>query len=119
MNEQKTFDEQLMQLIKKNIVKQLSNVEFLKVDYSDRISLPSDFLQQAYRLIDKEKIMIKVVDRLEEELANTMVNKVMTEYKNDIKDIMCNRELRNDLKYFLRRKIEETTGIMMEEVDEE
>ena len=46
-------------------------------------------------------------------MADKIVNKIVTEFSNDIKQIMCNRELREDLRYCMRTKIEEINDKVM------
>ena len=62
---------------------------------------------------DIEKVKERIISRLEEEMADKIVNKIVTEFSNDIKQIMCNRELREDLRYYMRTKIEEINDKVM------
>ena len=38
-------------------------------------------------------------------MADKIANKLITEYSNDIKQIMSNKELREDLRFYARDKI--------------
>lgn len=70
-------------------------------------------LKNVMKKIDIEKVKEKIISRLEEQMADKIVNKMVTEFSNDIKQIMCNRELREDLRYYMRTKIEEINDKVM------
>lgn len=101
------FEEKFNDLIQKKIINDLSKQELIKINYVDRYEMPYEILKEAYAKIDIEKVKERIVSRLEEEMADKIVNKMITEYSNDIKQIMCNRELREDLRSYMRTKIKE------------
>lgn len=99
------FEQKLIATIQDNICKSIAKQELIKVEYNDRISLPRDFIQSVYQSMDIEKIKAQLVRNLENEMADKIANKLITEYSNDIKQIMSNREIREDLRYYARDKI--------------
>lgn len=99
------FDSKLVNMIQEKIIKDISKQDLVKVEYGDRVSLPSSFIREVYQSLDIEKIKAKLVENLENEMADKIANKLITEYSNDIKQIMSNRELREDLRHYAREKI--------------
>jgi hypothetical protein len=99
------FDEKLVDLIQKKIITDISKQELVSVAYGDRIPLPSTLIKEVYQSLDLEKIKLRLKENLENEMADKIANKLLTEYSNDIKQIMSNRELREDLRHYAREKI--------------
>lgn len=100
------FEEKFNDLIQKKIINDISRQDLIKINYDNRYEVPYEVLKECYEKIDIEKVKEKITSRLEEEM-DKIVNKIITEFSNDIKQIMCNRELREDLRYYMRTKIEE------------
>ena len=107
------FEEKFNDLIQKKIINDISKQDFIKINYDNRCEVPYEVLKECYEKIDIEKVKEKIISRLEEEMADKIVNKMVTEFSNDIKQIMCNRELREDLRYYMRTKIEEINDKVM------
>lgn len=99
------FEKSLVELIQKKVITDISKQELVKIDYRDRYEIPSSFLNEVYKALDLNKIKEKLIENLENEMADKITNKMITEYSNDIKQIMSNRELREDLRYYARDKI--------------
>lgn len=99
------FEEKLLDMLQRKILSDISKQELVSVKYDDRISIPENFLTEVYMSLDIETIKEKLKERLEEEMADKIANKMITEYSNDIKQIMCNRELREELRSYMRGKI--------------
>jgi DNA-binding transcriptional regulator/RsmH inhibitor MraZ len=107
MNEQNNFTEILISNIQDRILKGIAKTDLISIDYANRINLPKDLINEVYKKIDIEKIKAKLVERLEDEMAEKIVNKMITEFANDVKQIMCNKELREDLRFYMRDKIKQ------------
>ena len=99
------FEEKLINDIQAKILKGISSQELIKIDYNDRLSLPKSLLTEVYQSLDVDNIKKRLKIRLEEEMADKIANKLITEYSNDIKQIMSNNELREDLRHYAREKI--------------
>ena len=80
------FEEKLLDMLQKKILSDISKQELISVKYDDRIPVPENLLTEVYMSLD-------------------IANKMITEYSNDIKQIMCNRELREELRSYMRGKI--------------
>lgn len=99
------FEEKLINVIQTKVINDISKLDLVKVDYTDRYQVPSNFSNDVYKSLDLEKIKARLVENLENEMADKIANKLITEYSNDIKQIMSNRELREDLRHYAREKI--------------
>lgn len=99
------FEEKLLDMLQKKILSDISKQELISVKYDDKIPVPESLLTEVYMSLDIEVIKKKLKERLEEEMADKIANKMITEYSNDIKQIMCNRELREELRSYMRGKI--------------
>lgn len=107
------FEEKFNDLIQKKIINDISKQDLIKINYDNRYEVTYEVLKECYEKIDIEKVKEKIISRLEEEMADKIVNKMVTEFSNDIKQIMCNRELREDLRYYMRTKIKEINDKVM------
>ena len=112
MSDKKDFAEILTSTIQDRILKGVAKAEFVDVSYADRVKVSADMINEIYKKIDVEKIKTKIISLLEEQMAEKIVNKMITEVGNDIKQIMSNKELREDLRFYMRGKIKEIkTGL--------
>ena len=99
------FEEKLLDMLQKKILSDISKQELISVKYDDKIPVPENLLTEVYMSLDIKTIKEKLKERLEEEMADKIANKMITEYSNDIKQIICNRELREELRSYMRGKI--------------
>lgn len=99
------ISEKIMQAVENGMVKAIQNGEIFKIPYDSKIDL-SDEMRKAYRAIDYERVYAEITVLLEKELAQKIVNKVITEMGNDIKKLMSNNEIREDFKYLMRKGVE-------------
>lgn len=99
------FEQKLIATVQDKICKDIAKAELVTVEWKDRMAIPNSFLQDVYKSLDLEKIKGRLIENLENEMADKIANKLLTEYSNDIKQIMCNKELREELRGFARNKI--------------
>lgn len=84
------------------ILKTIKSGEWLAINYSDRVKLPADFMQQVWDLVDTDKVKQQLATRLEEELANRIVNHMAAELATDVKQILSVTERREALRSVAR-----------------
>lgn len=99
------FELLLVDAIQKKILAGIMKQDFITVEYRDRIPLSGSFLREVYQSIDIDKVKKRFGENLENEMADKIANKMITEFSGDIKQIMSNRELREDLRHYAREKI--------------
>ena len=66
-------------------------------------------MQKLYQRINMETVLEIAINKLEEKLADKIIVALSTEFTNDIKQIMSNRELREELRAVIRQKLKERT----------
>lgn len=101
----KNFEQSLIDLIQKKVLSEISNTDLVRIEYRNRFEVPQDFLNEVYSSIDLEKVKARFIENLENEMADKIANKMIAEYSNDIKQILSNRELREELRCYAREKI--------------
>lgn len=106
--------ERIEQALENNIVKMVTKGDAFTIDYKNRIDVSKE-LKEAYKNINYARVYEQVKIKLEEELAKKIVNKIVTEMGTDIKKLMCNVDIRDDFRYFLRKGVEEITGRIRKE----
>ena len=79
------FEEKFNDLIQKKIINDISKQHLIKFNYDNRYEIPYEVLKECYEKIDIEKVKERIISRLEAEIADKIVNKIVTECSNDIK----------------------------------
>jgi hypothetical protein len=97
--------EKLQEAIERALIKKLSDGDAFKLEYPDRIDCSKE-LKQAYSNINYERLYALITQKLEEELATKIVNKIVTEMGTDIKKLMENATVRDDFRFLLRKGVE-------------
>lgn len=109
------FYDDLMKTVQNSILNQARKAEFIDTGYGGtKLKLPPEFLLECYRRINMDALQDKIVARLEQEVADKIVNKMITEFSNDIKQIMSNVELREELRGILRDRIKAAKALLGE-----
>lgn len=108
------FNEMLIEVVQKKIMSDIMKQDLIKVDYADKVPLPKGFIQSVYQTLDIDRIKVKLVENLEDEMADKIANKMITEFSNGIKQIMTNKELREELRHYAREKIRQISDCVSE-----
>ena len=114
-NAMNDFANDLVQIIQNSILNQARKAEFIDTGFGGtKLKLPPEFLLECYRRINMDVLQNRIVERLEREVADKVVNKMVTEFSNDVKQIMSNVELREELRGILRDRIKVTKALLEE-----
>lgn len=105
--------QKIIDAMENGIVKAIAAGDIFKFPYEGKIDLSAE-MRQAYKNIDYPKVYGRITELLEEELAQKVVNKIITEMGTDIKKLMSNNEIREDFKFLMRKGVE----TIMEKVKE-
>ena len=108
------FDEKLLNMLQEKMIRDISKQDIVKIEYGDRLSLPKGFIQDVYESLDINKVKARLIENLENEMADKIANKMATEFSNDIKQIMSNKELREELRQYARSIIKGITNEVTE-----
>lgn len=99
------FEQSLIDAVQRKVLQDISKSSMVEIPYNEKYKVPASFLNDIYKSLDLEKIRKRLIENLENEMADKIANKLITEYGNDIKQIMCNAELREELRHYAREKI--------------
>jgi len=102
-----SISEQIQIQAEKSILTLISSGNWLQANCQDRVKLPSDFMEQVWRIVDQEKVKQQLANRLEEELANRIVNHMAAELATDIKQILSVSERREACRALARNHMAE------------
>ena len=100
------FEDEFLDIIGKKLLKEVSQHEWLD-NWNNKFKFGEEMLLDIYKNLDHEKIKQAIKVRLEEEIADKIVNKIATEYSTDIKELMGRKEIREDLRHYVRNTIEQ------------
>lgn len=98
--------ERIQQAVENAMIKAIQSGDLFKIEYNSRIDIAHE-LRKAYERIDYKRVYERITALLEEELAQKIVNKIVTEMGTDIKQLMCNATVRDDFRYLMRKGVEE------------
>jgi len=102
---QSTFDERLTQAVQQSFLDLVRKGDWIKIDYNARVNVQQSLLSSIYSMVDMEAVKKKVAESLVDTIAGGIVAGLVTETGNDVKRIMCNPELREELRGIVRDKI--------------
>ncbi len=100
-----TFDEQLQQAMQDSLLKLIRSGEWCKLDYSAKVPLDAAFIRRLQASVDMEKVLTRVAEHVEGRIADAIFNAMATEINSDVKKILSNTELREDIRAVVREKI--------------
>lgn len=110
-----SFETEVKKAAEKAVLKIISDGQWIAPDYGSRFRVPQEWVQKCWEIIDKDKLQERFARRLEEELANRMVNLMATEIATDVKQILSDKERRESLRALARNHMEAIMGVKQEE----
>jgi hypothetical protein len=99
------FEEAVKQAAERSLLKVVMEGSWIQPDYTNRFKIPPDLLRDIYSLVDREALKIAIGKRLEEELADRVVNLLATEISTDIKQILSVKERREAIRDVARQHL--------------
>lgn len=100
------FSKAIKTAMEKTILKSITSGELVAIPYDARAKLPSNFMDGVWELVDLDGVKKQLALRLEEELANRIVNHMAAEIATDIKQILSVKERREALRAVARDNID-------------
>jgi uncharacterized membrane protein YheB (UPF0754 family) len=79
--------------------------DWLKLDYSAKLPIDTAFLRRIQNSVNLDNVLAKLTDQIESRIAEAIFNAMATEIATDVKKILSNMELREDVRAILRAKI--------------
>ena len=102
-----TFDETLQQAVQHTVIDFIRKGDWMKIDYNAKVNIDSAWLRKMHGMVDMDAVMKLVAAQVEQRICDGIINSMATEVATDVKSIMCNKELREDLRSVIRAKIRE------------
>lgn len=96
-----TFEQQVKAAAEKAVLKFFADGWVLP-NYEARLKIPAEWIAEAWRLVDADKVRAQLAQRIESELADRMVNHMAAELATDIKQILSVKERREALRALAR-----------------
>lgn len=83
---------------------------WLMPNYEARLKVPTEWMAEAWSLVDRDALKRKFAERIESELVDRMVNHMAAELATDIKQILSVKERREALRSLARAHMESVMG---------
>lgn len=81
--------------------------------WSNRVPIDQSLLRAAMQQVNLARVVESlVIERIEQRIANQIIASMATEIDSDVKKIMSNQELREDLRSVIRAKIREAADAL-------
>lgn len=106
------FGERVRAAVEESVVRLLARGEWIQPDYSTRIKLDLSTIRSVYDAVDMERVKARVIETVEVHIADKIFNAMATEIGTDVKQILSNTELREDMRSIIRAKIRESTDAL-------
>jgi len=100
------FENALKTAAEKSILGSITKGDWISISYDERAKLPSGFMSDVWSLVDSDKVKKALAGRLEEELADRIVNHMAAEMATDIKQILYVKERREALRGVMRENFD-------------
>ena len=104
------FDKQVKDAAEKAVLHFVSSGGWLLPNYESRLKVPAEWMAEAWRPVDADKVRAQLAARLESELADRMVNHMAAELATDIKQILSVKERREALRALAREHMDKVMG---------
>lgn len=100
-----TFDEQLQEAVQHSVLKMVRDGALVLPEYSSRAKVPAAKVQEMYDSVNWDRVRALVIEEVERAVADKILNAMATEMATDIKQILSNKELREEVRGFIRAGI--------------
>lgn len=100
-----TFEQQLTEAVQQSVLKMVRDGNLVVPDYAARAKVPAAKVQELYDSVDWNRVRAIVIERVEERCADSILNSMATEMATDIKQVLSNKELREEVRSFIRAGI--------------
>lgn len=100
------FEEDIQLAVRNTILKIIKKGDWIGIDRYNPIKIGVDHLKRVYNAVDWTLVDYLVTAKVEQIIADKIVNSMTKEITNDVKQILCDRVLREELRSLLRTKIQ-------------
>lgn len=106
VNNMTDFELAVKTAAEKAILKIISEGSWIAPGYGNRFKIPAEMLADIWKMVDVEKLKHKMASRLEEELADRIINKMAEEISTDVKQILSVKERREAIRSIAREHMD-------------
>jgi hypothetical protein len=96
------FETAIKAAAEKAVLKIISEGSWVMPDYANRFKIPPEMLAGIWGMVDTAGVQKKLAARLEQELADRIVNHMAAEIATDIKQILSVNERREAIRSIVR-----------------
>lgn len=97
-----SFEEQVKEAAEHAVVDFVRKGGWLVLPLRERITIPAEWMQEAWKRVDIEKIRDQLTDRLESEIVDRIIIQIANEITLDLKQILEIKERREMLRALMR-----------------
>ncbi len=94
----------------KAVLKMISDGSWIAPDYSNRFKMPPEMMVDIWNMVDQDALKKKMATRIEDELADRIVNQMAAEIASDVKQILSVKERREALRSLARQHMDSIMG---------
>ena len=105
------FEEQIQNQVQKTILKQIGECRLVDYHHSNKKQIPSKILEEAWSNINWEDIITYVTKELQDKVAQTIVQNMLTEVKTDVKSILSVEGMRQKIRMEAYPVIKKVIGL--------
>ncbi len=107
----KNFVEQMQHAVEESVVKALQSGDWLKVSWESKMTVSPEQLRRVYESVDMDmdRVAERLTRKIEDRMADAIFNTMATGVGTDVKKILSNTELRENVRSLLRNKMRATT----------
>ena len=108
------FENAIKRAAESSLLKIISEGQWIAPDYANRFKIPGDLMARVYALVDTDAVCSRMAERLNEELADRIVNHLAAEISADVKQILSNKERREALRSIARQHIGNVAALALD-----
>lgn len=102
MEAKPSFEQQLVEAVQQSVLKMVRDNALVVPDYAQRAKVPHAKVQALYDSVDWDRVNELCLSRIEERCADHLLNAMATEMATDVKQVLSNKELREEVRSFIR-----------------
>ncbi len=109
-----TLEQKLTKAFEHAMIKIVSDGGFIQPKYENRLVIEPAMLRAAWNAVDRDAVIKQLASRATDRVADTIFNAMATEIATDVKQIMSNKELREDVRALIRDRMRATMASVSE-----
>jgi hypothetical protein len=107
-----SFEQMMLESMQRTVIEYLRKGDWLTVEYRDKFKVEPSLLREVMQKIDMAVVIERVKEHVEQKGADKIMHSMEQEVANDVKSIMSNRELREDIRSVIRQKIRDCSAAL-------